>query len=1054
MADEHRLRLRGTRDRVLDLLGFGETAPLRQVDVLDDKLKVPYGQTATVILDPAQPDVQYTLHHFDRSPIVVGEEKDEDGATHPVYLAEVPGTGGVTEIVTPPVTDELTYLVHGRKDLTDRSAYLTEDALVQVGLNLDLAARIVAPLLHDERSGDGHARIVDYGTKVTVQVDTSQEGVDYELVHVVDGRARKLSDGTVRGNLGTVELVSRKIEEDLDVRVRATKQFDESDTPEVGLLEIKLPLRVRADRAQPATAAPAIVEFATGGEIVVARSQPSVTYQLWMRPLTDDDVDFGGAEEGGDVVTVPVPGEAALRVRRLPADGEPVGLVEVGELRPGTGEDLALGFPPLEDDARFAITATKQHRRAPLDDGADPATIPSRVWLNAKPVVLAEPDRAPGLAITGGVADGTLSGELWVRGGQQGVFYSFAAEAGGKPIGSPAYFHREIEAEPRGIDWLRVGRDFVVAREPAQDEEAFPAAHPHLAVERAVALPATLFVRAVKARTRLAVDLDATVLVTAVPEIQADEPDIVEGKTARLVVGASIGGERYQPYLDGEPVRQARYGNGDDLVFVSEPLRKDALFVVHAATSADHPGIPVERRVRVPVAVWPPARAEVLADWLDPDKTGLAAPRIVDYGTAVDVRIHETDPEVEYRVVEVVGDAGKVVSLRPVAGNGGTIVLRTQRLTEDRELAIRVSRLAVVADGEQARQLRVPPLLPVAVRANRAAGAAAPGPPADFDGTGQVVIAEGQASVEYSVFGRAITDDDVVYGEPDGEVVAAEVADAPDVRVLRPDRPERWDAPVGFSRLGELVTGGDGELAIPVPGLTDDVLLVIRARKRHYGGVPSAVQLNDAVLLLVRPNPAPGLELAVVVADGLGESVTVTGGQPGVFYYLRQGEGAEWDPAAYVHREERGLEELRLGVDFVIAGAGEEQAPVLVPSRRLSLPVTLRARAVKARTRIDAQLTEPAEIPELPAIQPEQDPVANGSAARITVAASVDGERYQPFLAGAPVRQARHGNGGELVFVTEPVTGDTVFEVRVSRPDAPGIPVERRLAIPVTVTAE
>ena len=48
------IRLRGSRDRLVDLLGFGETYPLQDVSVRAEDLIVPIGTTAKIPVDPGQ----------------------------------------------------------------------------------------------------------------------------------------------------------------------------------------------------------------------------------------------------------------------------------------------------------------------------------------------------------------------------------------------------------------------------------------------------------------------------------------------------------------------------------------------------------------------------------------------------------------------------------------------------------------------------------------------------------------------------------------------------------------------------------------------------------------------------------------------------------------------------------------------------------------------------------------------------------------------------------------------------------------------------------------
>ena len=58
---ERGIRLRGARDRLVDLLGFGETYPLQDVPVRAEELIVPIETTAKIPIDPGQSDVLYQL---------------------------------------------------------------------------------------------------------------------------------------------------------------------------------------------------------------------------------------------------------------------------------------------------------------------------------------------------------------------------------------------------------------------------------------------------------------------------------------------------------------------------------------------------------------------------------------------------------------------------------------------------------------------------------------------------------------------------------------------------------------------------------------------------------------------------------------------------------------------------------------------------------------------------------------------------------------------------------------------------------------------------------
>lgn len=219
----------------------------------------------------------------------------------------------------------------------------------------------------------------------------------------------------------------------------------------------------------------------------------------------------------------------------------------------------------------------------------------------------------------------------------------------------------------------------------------------------------------------------------------------------------------------------------------------------------------------------------------------------------------------------------------------------------------------------------------------------------------------------------------------------------------------------------------------------------------------------------MRPDPAAGLALEVPVAGaGLRSPFGVSGGEPGVFYYFRRGQtGAERSLPAYFHKVDdldpelnKGIGQLRIEVDLAVSRESPDPAPdlarlrpptPLVEIEYLPLGISFYVRAVKARTRLDVAMSSSAAVPAPAEIKLDQDVVEPGAAATIRVVASLVGERYQPFLDGAPVGDAGDGDGADLVLTTAPVNEDTTFDVYVTRPDDPGIAVTRIVQLTVTV---
>ncbi len=232
MSTATHFHLRDTRDRLIDLLGLGETYPLQDVAV-SDRRTVPFGVTAKISIDPGQPDVKYELHDRDGKRLT-----DDDGNTLDPYPYMIDGTGGEILLETPPIVEDVTYKILARKP--GREAYLHQETTVKVGLDLTLDARILAPLLRPLTDND--TRMVGHGGQVDVEIVESQEGVDYRLVHFVDagqGPEEERLSQDVRGNRHDIKVRTDPIWEPTTIRIRATRE------PQTGLLPAELPLEVR-----------------------------------------------------------------------------------------------------------------------------------------------------------------------------------------------------------------------------------------------------------------------------------------------------------------------------------------------------------------------------------------------------------------------------------------------------------------------------------------------------------------------------------------------------------------------------------------------------------------------------------------------------------------------------------------------------------------------------------------------------------------------------------------------------------------------------------------
>ncbi len=398
----------------------------------------------------------------------------------------------------------------------------------------------------------------------------------------------------------------------------------------------------------------------------------------------------------------------------------------------------------------------------------------------------------------------------------------------------------------------------------------------------------------------------------------------------------------------------------------------------------------------------------------------------------------------------------------PAGGGGATLTITTPPLAEDAVLAVRTTREVHLGHGTEARGLVHEPFLPVAVRANRAPGLAAGSALVGHGEEGSLEVAASQASARYAVYARPLTDADLF---PAGSDPTRTVDIGDRQLTVRSPWPDGRDAalPAGFSVITAPAPGTDGGLALALGPRQEDALLVVTARKDHGGGVTTVV-LQPLLAVFVRPDPAPDLRLAALLADGMLAEALLSGGEPGVRYHLRA-RGARRDASdlpAYFHRPDPadparhpGVGDLRLGHDLVIARGADAEGraldPLLPMYRPLGLPVELRVRAVRIGTEAEVQLDATALVAAVPDIGVEPGRLEPGSSATIEVRASVAGEVYEPRRDGAAIAPARPGDGGDLSFETGPLDGDAVFVVAVTELEQAGIAVERRVTLPVEV---
>lgn len=483
MAIPKHVYAREARDRVLDLLGLGETYPVRDVTVDEEQLTVDFDSPSLFRIEPAQEDVDYALYEH-------GEAVTPPGA--------VTRAGPIVTLEGPVITEDRVFQIRAAKiGRPQRFTFLLDTAKIKVGLNTGLRARIAGSLLNPLSSGDLDPRVTDHGTTVEVSVEGAQALVRYQLIYPgPDGASvsTPLSD-EVPVNGMDLALATGTVTEDTQIDVHMTRKFANPGQPDLeGYLErephasspppwntLKLPLAVRANPALALTLQGAandgspLVDPLGPVTIAIAGSQKSVSYSIYARPLVDDRPPVAGDFE---VDPPPAGAPALLPPLHVPASPDVVahdvhvhqpprpdpwtvqsGYVLQGAPATGNGGALVFSIGPFDRDTVLLICAHKVHT------GGE-----SALQLAQALVALPRPRPVPALSLV-------LSpdGQLSVSGGQPGVFYHFHRVGQTAEIGLPAYFHRLDEVDPhqnRGVGQLRLETDFVVARDPDDPDAA------------------------------------------------------------------------------------------------------------------------------------------------------------------------------------------------------------------------------------------------------------------------------------------------------------------------------------------------------------------------------------------------------------------------------------------------------------------------------------------------------------------------------------------------------------------------------------------------------
>lgn len=556
-------RARATRDRLVDLLGMGSTAPLADLPVRVQPPKVTFGGDAAVLVDETQADVDYELRDKD------GKEINGEMRLLGNSVTISFGLNAIQEKTSFTIWAEKK---ESRRDKTERrGAELRVRPEVDVGLSSELSALF-------QNSSEPALMTVDFAGSVTVDVFESQAGGQYRLVAWPTKDAPKPDDlgalaqdevfssgDWVSGNGGTISLLSKPFTTDTLLRVRVQKAAALGGA-ETTLLTAPLPVLVRPDPALTLALVPADPPvFGATPALRIRGASKDVQYRVFLRPLRDAEFnpDLTQPDSVEEVVTLAVAAglpDITLKKPALPlASLNPPGfnLVQTDGRRSRAGLDLVLA--PLTSDSLAFVLATKRH-----DEAMAGRVMESVVALTAMPIILVRPNPAPDLILLCAAGPTGSTGAITLLGGEPGVSYTIRIAPNGPDLAMAGYIHRrdDDEKENKGLGRLRLGLDFILADEllgkPGDLNFAFrPPAPPRL---EAPALPfgTSFLVTARRVRTGLEATFSALLELTEPSKVQFDT-----GATHVVVADSRV--NQLHTLLRGGIATKPSQGTGADL---------------------------------------------------------------------------------------------------------------------------------------------------------------------------------------------------------------------------------------------------------------------------------------------------------------------------------------------------------------------------------------------------------------------------------------------------------------------------------------------------------
>ncbi len=392
-------------------------------------------------------------------------------------------------------------------------------------------------------------------------------------------------------------------------------------------------------------------------------------------------------------------------------------------------------------------------------------------------------------------------------------------------------------------------------------------------------------------------------------------------------------------------------GQAYDQIFLQTPIiLKDITFTILAVLEEGKTRLETYLNQPVPIKAGIDAKLPVA---FAPTATQSASEARIttNYGDKVTVTVSRSQEGISYKLVT--GPKEKPATLsKPEKGNKGDIALVSiAGFMEDTPIYV----LAYRTDKSDVKG----PLdanLTVLVRPNPALTITVEKSIVDYKSASRLTLVAPQSSVEYRLYKRDVVPAEYLPKATTGSLVVR-TDEGRDVAVRTPDKVTDWNNPSGFTALN-LFKNSDGNLSVSTGNLLEDALFIVQAIKIENR---EQLQLDQTLVILARPNPAPAVSVAKAeVASGATGLVRVSGTQKGVAYQLRLDAGnTPVNPPGY-HQTDRGIETVRLEVDFVVEDQGK--AVLLLPTESITAATTFNILAIKTLTGVSTQLNDKATI--------------------------------------------------------------------------------------------